>query len=74
MSPINILIVDDHPLFRSGIRWSLEQNPQFVIVGEATDGSEALRLADELSPDVILVDLSLPGMNGLEVAGNRRLA
>jgi DNA-binding NarL/FixJ family response regulator len=68
MSPINILIVDDHPLFRSGIRWSLEQNPQFVIVGEAADGSEALRLADELSPDVILVDLSLPGMNGLEVA------
>lgn len=68
MSPINILIVDDHPLFRSGIRWSLEQHPQFVIVGEASDGSEALRLADELSPDVILVDLSLPGMNGLEVA------
>ncbi|MDW8060911.1 MAG: response regulator transcription factor [Thermomicrobium sp.] len=68
MSPINILIVDDHPLFRSGIRWSLEQNPQFVVVGEASDGSEALRLADELSPDVILVDLSLPGMNGLELA------
>ncbi|MCX7623493.1 MAG: response regulator transcription factor [Thermomicrobium sp.] len=68
MSPINILVVDDHPLFRSGIRWSLEQNPQFVVVGEASDGSEALRLADELSPDVILVDLSLPGMNGLELA------
>lgn len=68
MSPINILIVDDHPLFRSGIRWSLEQQPHLVVVGEASDGSEALRLADETSPDVILVDLSLPGMNGLEVA------
>ncbi|MBX6754277.1 response regulator [Thermorudis peleae] len=68
MSPITILIVDDHPLFRTGIRWALEQIPDFQIVGEAGDGSEALRLADECEPDVILIDLSLPGMNGLEVA------
>ena len=68
MNRIDILIVDDHPLFRSGIRWNLEQVPNFRIVGEAGDGGEAIRLADERSPDVILVDLSLPGMNGLEVA------
>jgi DNA-binding NarL/FixJ family response regulator len=68
MSQVDILIVDDHPLFRSGIRWSLEQVPNFHVVGEASDGGEAIRLADERSPDVILVDLSLPGMNGLEVA------
>ncbi len=68
MNQVDIMIVDDHPLFRSGIRWSLEQVPNFRIVGEAGDGGEAIRLADERSPDVILVDLSLPGMNGLEVA------
>jgi DNA-binding NarL/FixJ family response regulator len=65
---IRVLIVDDHPLFRQGIRWSLETEDDMDVVGEAENGQEAIKLADRLLPDVILVDIHLPGMNGLEVA------
>lgn len=68
MSRVDILVVDDHPLFRRGIRWSLEEEEDFQVVGEASDAQEALRLADQLVPDVILLDLNLPGMSGLEVS------
>jgi DNA-binding NarL/FixJ family response regulator len=64
---IRVLIVDDHPLFRQGIRWSLETEDDMDVVGEAENGQEAIKLADRLLPDVILVDIHLPGMNGLEV-------
>jgi len=62
-----ILIVDDHDLMREGIRALLEKEPLFEVVGEAGDGQEALRAVRELKPDVVLMDLSLPGgLGGLE--------
>ncbi len=64
---ITILIVDDHPLFRRGIRWSLETEPDLIVVGEAGNGAQAIQLADELVPDVMLVDINMPEMSGLEV-------
>lgn len=63
-----ILLVDDHALVRAGIRALLETLPQVEVVGETGDGIEAVRLARELSPDVIVLDITLPGLNGLEVA------
>ncbi len=66
--PIKVLIIDDHPLFRQGIRWSLESAPDIEVVGEAENGQEAIRLTERLMPDVVLVDVNLPGLNGLEVA------
>jgi DNA-binding NarL/FixJ family response regulator len=63
-----ILLVDDHQLFRNGMRALLEQQGDFTIIGEAQDGREALRLAQEQRPDVVIMDISMPGMNGLEAA------
>ena len=65
---IRVLIIDDHPLFRQGIRWSLEEVGDMEVVGEAENGQEAIKLAERLLPDVVLVDINLPGLNGLEVA------
>ena len=63
--PISIIIADDHPLFRRGMRSLLSPIPDFKVVGEATTGEETIRLAAELQPDVILMDLQMPGGNGL---------
>ncbi|MGB9723173.1 MAG: response regulator [Chloroflexia bacterium] len=65
---LTILIVDDHPLFRQGVRATLEQERDLRVVGEAADGQQAIQMAEELCPDVVLIDISLPGLNGLEVA------
>ena len=65
-SPIRILLVDDHSLFRKGIASLLAAERGFEVVGEAGDGPEALAKARELMPDLILMDISMPGMNGLE--------
>jgi DNA-binding NarL/FixJ family response regulator len=66
---IKILIVDDHDLVREGIRAILEQDPGFAVVGEAGEGSEAIQAARRLTPDVVLMDVSLPGgLGGLEAA------
>ncbi len=65
---IKVLIIDDHPLFRQGIRWSLEDSGDMEVVGEAENGQEAIKLTERLLPDVVLVDINLPGLNGLEVA------
>lgn len=68
MSRIGILIVDDHPLFRRGIRMGLEGERDFLIVAEAADGPMALQAADQFTPDVVLLDISLPTMSGFDVA------
>ena len=67
MSRIQILIVDDHPLFRRGIRWSLENEHDLLVVGEAADGQSAVQQIDLTVPDVVLVDINMPQMSGLEV-------
>lgn len=63
---IRILLVDDHTLFRSGMRLLLQRNPEFEIVGEASDGAEGVKRARQLKPDVVLMDLNMPGLSGLE--------
>jgi DNA-binding NarL/FixJ family response regulator len=68
MDPIRVLIMDDHPIFRRGIRWILEAAGDMDVVGEAENGQEAIELADRMTPDVVLVDVNLPGINGLEIA------
>ncbi|MDH3626667.1 MAG: response regulator transcription factor [Acidobacteriota bacterium] len=66
---IRILIVDDHDLVREGVRALLERDPSFEVVGETGDGHEAIKLAGRLEPDVVLMDISLPGgIGGLEAA------
>lgn len=62
---IRILIADDHRIVREGLRLILELQEGFVLVGEAADGAEAVRMAQELHPDVILMDLRMPGMDGI---------
>ena len=63
---LEILVVDDHPLMRAGLQCMLDTAPDLAVVGAAADGAEALRLAVDLEPDVVLMDLSMPGMGGLE--------
>jgi two-component system response regulator NreC len=65
MSPIRILLVDDHAVVRAGLRMLLDADPELTIVGEAQDGAEGLRLTRELQPDVVLMDVSMPDMNGI---------
>jgi DNA-binding NarL/FixJ family response regulator len=60
------LIVDDHSLFRTGLAGLLKMEPAFEVVGEAEDGREAIEFAQKLDPDVILMEIGLPGMNGVE--------
>jgi two-component system, NarL family, nitrate/nitrite response regulator NarL len=66
--PIRVLLVDDHALFRSGIRSLLQRNPEFEVVGEAGDGMEGVKRAGQLRPDVVLLDLHMPGLSGRETA------
>jgi two-component system nitrate/nitrite response regulator NarL len=63
---VRILLVDDHPIVLSGLRNSLSSHPQFKIVGEASDGAEAIHKARETNPNVVLMDITLPGLNGIE--------
>jgi len=63
---IKIIIADDHPLIRQGIRTLLEREPDFDIVAEASDGEEAVKLTSEYNPDVILMDVGMPKLSGLE--------
>jgi DNA-binding NarL/FixJ family response regulator len=63
---IRIVLVDDHPMFLRGLRGLLESVPDTVVVGEAASGEEAVRLATEHRPDVVLMDLNLPGVSGVE--------
>jgi two-component system nitrate/nitrite response regulator NarL len=63
---ISVLLIDDHTLFRSGVRSLLQRNPRFTVVGEASDGVDGVKRAMQLRPDVILLDLHMPGMTGVE--------
>ncbi|MBP6820177.1 MAG: response regulator transcription factor [Acidobacteria bacterium] len=63
----NILLADDHNIVRQGLRALLQSEPHFRLVGEASDGIEAVRLAEKLRPDVLITDVMMPGLNGLEV-------
>ncbi|HOV86528.1 MAG TPA: response regulator transcription factor [Syntrophobacteraceae bacterium] len=65
-----ILVVDDHPLFREGIKSLISRNPSFQVSGEAGDAAEGLRLAGELRPDLVVVDISLPDKSGIELTRN----
>ncbi len=66
MSRIKILVVDDHAIMRDGIRALLNLHDDIEIVGEASEGNEAIEKAEELAPDVIVMDIAMPGMDGLE--------
>ena len=66
MKPLRILLADDHTVVRDGLRALLEREPDMVVVGEAADGRECVRLAEEQSPDVVVMDLAMPSMNGME--------
>ena len=66
VEPIRVLLVDDHSLFRSGIRSLLQRHTEFAVVGEAPDGVEGIKRAKQLQPDVVLLDLHMPGMSGVE--------
>jgi DNA-binding NarL/FixJ family response regulator len=74
MGTIRVLLADDHPYLRAGIRAHLATLPDLVVVGEAADGVAALRLAQELLPDVLVLDVELPGLSGVEVARRLRAA
>jgi DNA-binding NarL/FixJ family response regulator len=66
--PLRVLMVDDHPVVLAGLKALVEADPDFQVVGEARDGRTALRLAKQLLPDVVVLDISMPEMNGIEVA------
>lgn len=67
MSQISVVLVDDHAVLRQGLRSLLEREPAFTVIGEAGDGPSAIKLVAELQPAVLVLDLMLPGMSGLEV-------
>jgi DNA-binding NarL/FixJ family response regulator len=67
METIRIVVVDDHPLFRQGVVDTISLEPDFIVIGEATSGEEALELIRNLSPEVAIVDVNLPGINGQQV-------
>ena len=72
-APITVLLVDDHELVRAGLRTFLELQPDMTVVGEAASGEQALALVAGVRPDVVLLDLVLPGMSGVETARRLRL-
>jgi DNA-binding NarL/FixJ family response regulator len=66
MTPLRLLVVDDHAVVRRGVRALLESRPGWEVCGEAVDGQDAIRKAADLKPDIVVLDISLPGLNGLE--------
>ena len=72
MTAIRLLIVDDHPIMRDGLRGVFRGDEDFEVAGEASDGAEAVRLAQARAPDVILMDLRMPGMGGVEAIAKLR--
>lgn len=68
MSPIRILLADDHTVVRKGLRLLLESQPEFMVVADAADGREAVALAEQHRPDVAVIDIAMPVLNGIEAA------
>jgi DNA-binding NarL/FixJ family response regulator len=68
MTPVRILIADDHEIFRRGLRSLLESHPEWEVCGEAMDGQEAVERTRVLDPDVVVLDITMPRLNGLEAA------
>ncbi|HEX4997888.1 MAG TPA: response regulator transcription factor [Terriglobia bacterium] len=66
MKKIRVLIADDHGIVRKGLRLQLEQDNGFEVVGEAAEGREAVRFSDELAPDIVLMDVAMPNLNGIQ--------
>lgn len=66
--PVRIVIADDHTIMRNGLRLMLERQSDFAVVGEASDGREAITVADNLVPDVVILDIAMPSLNGIEAA------
>ncbi len=71
-TPIRVLLADDHPVVRNGIQKILARDPEIEIVGQACRGDEALELAEQMLPDVLLLDMEMPGMNGVNVTAQVR--
>jgi DNA-binding NarL/FixJ family response regulator len=67
-----VLLIDDHPLFRAGVKSLLETNPTFEVVGEAGSSREGLHLSKTLKPDVVILDISLPDQSGMDLARELR--
>lgn len=79
MSDIKVLLADDHDVLRKGVRYLLAAEPGITVAGEAADGRTAVRLAEELQPDVVIMDIAMPELNGIEAAAqitrrNRNIA
>jgi DNA-binding NarL/FixJ family response regulator len=68
MSALRILVADDHDILRRGVRVTLEDNPNWKVVAEASDGQEAIEKAKAFEPDVVILDFSMPKLNGLDAA------
>ncbi len=66
MSEVRVLLADDHGIVRRGLRYLLEKSSSFRVAGEAADGREAVKLAEELDPDVVVMDIAMPNLNGLD--------
>jgi DNA-binding NarL/FixJ family response regulator len=67
MTKTRIILADDHPVVRHGVRSLLQAEPDFAVIGEASDGLETVQMVEKLQPEVLVVDLMIPGLNGLEV-------
>jgi DNA-binding NarL/FixJ family response regulator len=74
MKKIRVLLADDHNLIRAGLRRVVESQPEFVVAGEAEDGRQAVAMAESLKPDVVVMDIGMPLLNGIEAARQIRLA